>query len=485
MNAMADRIEAPQIPARLANVETEMAMVGMLLIDNRFVDLVADHLAQEHFSEPLLGRIYARTVQIVSSGDQAAAVSIAHEFETDPAIVAMGTTARHFLGQITASSGVLLLQPRATAKLISGLAKQRVLYAEAGRIREQLEEGVDGDLSTLIEQADTALSKLTEKPAVSRRARIAKAFDRTLERIRAEKNGDVARGVRVEGLDDVNHLFGKAMRAGKLIYLAGRPGMGKTALAISTALASGRAGNGTVFYSLEMEVEDLTERAIADLIYEHGNSLSLDNLQQGNFTAFDEQAITNARAQIESWPLELVSEPELTLNGLARSLRRIKREMAAKGDELRVVFIDYLQLMSGDQRRQSRTEFVGELSRGLKVLAGQLGIVIIALSQLSRKCEEREDKRPMLSDLRESGSIEQDADAVGFVFREQYYLEMAEPKEGDKNRAAWETDLLAARDRMELIAAKVRQGKTGRRRLHYFLDNQAVRGSRFYQDTHQ
>jgi len=823
VNAVSHPMEAPQIPARLANVETEMAMIGMLLIDNRFVDLVADHLEQGHFSEPLLGRLYARTVQIVSAGDQAAAVSIAHEFEDDPAIVAMGTTARQFLGNITASSGVLLLRPRETAKLIIGLAKQRALHAEALRIVADLESGEHDGIEALIDQTDTALMKLTETKKVTRGTSFAKAFDKTIERIRAEARGDVPRGIRVEGLDDFNDLFGSSMRPGNLLILAGRPGMGKaqpldakvlrsdgwttmgklrvgdplasidgensvvtgvfpqgpkqifritfsdgraaeccaehlwsvsyrkwdsprvlrtdklqemlsrvrykgrlwieqfsghfgggelpidpwllgfllgdgsicggqvrfstadaeileavaqrlphdlsishqggynyrittgrkgvanplmealrrlgvfetrsdtkfvptaylnadrgdrmallrglmdsdgwaetfaavrfstastrlaadvcylvrslgglcsirtrsttytykgetkagkpshmcrirfadaseifslerklarckrtentvrlnistieptriaeaqcisvshpsrlyvtddfvvthnTALLVETMMASARAGHGTAVYSLEMDVDGLTVRGISSLIYEHGNSLSFDNLKLGDWTAFDERRIEEARAQIDAWPLELRYEPSLTLAALARSLRRIKREMAARGQELRVALVDYLQLMSGGGKNQTRTEIIGEISRGLKVLAGELGIVIIALSQLSRKCEEREDKRPMLSDLRESGAIEQDADAVGFVFREQYYLEMAEPKEGDSKRAGWEIDLLAARDRMEMIAAKVRQGKTGRRRLHYFLDNQAVRGSRFNQDRY-
>lgn len=459
-------------------------MIGSLLIDNRFVDVVADSLAPDDFAEPLYGRLYARITHIVSSGGQAAVATIAHEFAQDAAMLELGGAAG-FLAQLTASPAVLLVRPRENAKLIAGMARQRNLHAEALRIADQLEQGVGDDISPLIEQADAALSRLTEKRGASRGSSFAKAFDRTIERIRAEARGDVPRGITVAGLDDFNDLFGPAMRPGNLLVLAGRPGMGKTALLVETMLASARAGNGTAVFSLEMDVDGLTVRGISSLIYEHGDALSFEKLQKGDWTSFDEQRIEEARERIASWPLELRYEPGLTLAALARSLRRIQREMAAKGQTLRVALVDYLQLMGGGNKNQNRSEIIGELSRGLKVLAGELGIVIIALSQLSRKCEEREDKRPQLSDLRESGSIEQDADAVGFVFREQYYLEMAEPKIGDKKRADWEVEMQAAANRMELIAAKVRQGKTGRRLLNYFLNNQAVRGSRFYQDMHQ
>lgn len=483
MNPVAQHLEAPPIPARMVNGDCEVAMISMLLLDNRRVDAVAEMLRPEHFSDALLGRVFARIVDLASAGQQATAITLAHEFAVDPAMLALGGPGR-FLGNLTSSPGMLLLRPRETAKVIAGLARERALHANLCRLTERLESGDHGGVDSLIAETDAALMKLTERGAVSNGAVFSKAFDRTIERIEREANGEIPPGIAVSGLDDLNRLFGPAMRPGNLIVLAGRPGMGKSALLVATMLASARAGHGTGVFSLEMDVDGLTVRAISSLIFEHGNSLSFEKLQSGDWTAFDQHRIKVAREQIDSWPLELRYEPGLTLASLARSLRRMKREMAAKGQVLRIALVDYLQLMSGsdDRKGQNRSEQVGELSRGLKVLAGELGIVVIALSQLSRKCEEREDKRPMLSDLRESGAIEQDADAVGFVYREQYYLEQSEPKIGDKKREAWEIEMQASRNRMELIAAKVRQGKTGRRLLHYFLENQAVRGSRFYQD---
>jgi replicative DNA helicase len=161
-------------------------------------------------------------------------------------------------------------------------------------------------------------------------------------------------------------------------------------------------------------------------------------------------------------------------------IRRIKRQMAAKSQRLDIVFIDYLGLVRADGTKVKRYEEVSEVSRTIKQIARELDVAIVLLAQLNREVERREDKRPQLSDLRDSGEIEQDADVVLFVYREQYYLERSEPDPHDKKRADWETSMEAARDRVELIAAKVRNGRIGKRNCHFFASHQAVRGSDFF-----
>jgi replicative DNA helicase len=273
------------------------------------------------------------------------------------------------------------------------------------------------------------------------------------------------------------------MRAGEVTILAGRPSMGKTAVALSVLLGAGQAGAGALFISLEMSRQELMKRAITDLIFAHGESASFDSVQKGKFTAFDQTRLREARQAIDNWPIIITDPSALRIGRLAMMIRRYQRRMAARGQELKLVVIDYLGLIQSDNRKASRYEQVAEVSRTIKRVAKECGVHILVLSQLSRAVEQREDKHPMLSDLRDAGDIEQDADNVVFVYREQYYLERAEPDPADiRKRPDWETQMDAARDRVELICAKRRNGRIGSRKCFFFGSHQAVRGSRFYQD---
>lgn len=470
------------VPETLHNVEGEAVLLGAMMIDNRTIDRVADKLKPEDFHEPLHARLFTRMAQMAAQGVGASPVSLRPYFVDDPAMQALGGLG--YLARLTGNP-LALMAVDSTASQLANLSRRRTLWVESRALIERLATDPGADLDEIIEQADTAIAAASVPKEGRRSVTLAKAVDRTLDRIEKEASGEAPKGLRVTGLEDWNDLTG-GMRRGELIFIAGRPGMGKTGLMGGVALAAARAGLTTDLFSLEMDVDGLAVRMIGDLVYEHGNSLRFDDLKNGKWSEFDRRRIAEARAQIDAWPLQLHYEPGLTLAGLARALRRRKRELEAKGQTLDVVIVDYLQLMNAEaQAGRNRSEEVGIISRGLKRLAGELGVAMIVGSQVNRECEKREDKRPILSDLRESGSIEQDADMIFFVYRDQYYLEQAEPKPGDKGRDAWEIDMQAARDRLELIAAKVRQGKTGRRLLHYFLDNQALRGSHFYRDGYQ
>jgi replicative DNA helicase len=273
------------------------------------------------------------------------------------------------------------------------------------------------------------------------------------------------------------------MRAGEVTILAGRPSMGKTALSLAVLLGAGQAGAGSLFISLEMKKKELMKRVITDLIYKHGESASFEQVKSGKFNEFDRGRIADARKAIDSWPVQIYDPPTLRIGRLAMTIRRYQRRMAGKGQHLKVVIIDYLGLIHPDNAKASRYEQVALISRTVKQIANECGVHIVVLSQLNRQVEQREDKRPVLSDLRDAGDIEQDADNVVFVYREQYYLERSEPDPSDlKKRPGWETSMDAARDRVELICAKRRNGGVGKRTCWYFASHQAVRGSRFYQD---
>jgi replicative DNA helicase len=477
VNAVAQNIAQPAFPARLANIETEAALIGTLLLDNRRVDLIADTLMPEDFAEPLHGRIYARIVQLVSLGKQANAFTMRTDFEGDPAIEALGGS--NYLAQITAAQGILILNPRDTAAILIDLAKRRRLHSELIRLTAEIEETIDEPVESMVDMVDGAMVQALQRQETALSMTGARAFDVTMKEIEDEANGTTPAGLTVDGFDDWNKVTG-TMRRGEVIILAGRPSMGKTAVALSTSLACARAGLGTLFVSLEMSIRELMKRAISDLIFDYGHSASFDKVKAGQFTHFDRQRLEKARADLATWPLTLRQEAGLKLGRLAMLIRRTKRQMAAKGQQLDIVFVDYLGLVKTDAKAHKRYEEVSEVSRTIKQIARELDVAIVVLAQLNRDVEKREDKRPQLSDLRDSGDIEQDADCVIFVYREQYYLERSEPKEGDKKHVDWQVSMDAARDKVELIAAKVRNGRIGRRQCHFFGEHQAVRGSDYF-----
>ena len=462
----------------LAVVESEAAVLGALLIDNRMVDRVLEHLKADDFFEPLHARLFDVIVREVSQGRGATARLIYPQVEHDPGLIELGGMG--YLATLTGSSGVLLFAIDG-ARQIADFAKRRRLYSELTGLLADAREDLENPIESLCERVDAAMNGALQRDQIARGITFDKAVDRTLSQVEAEAKGDAPTGLSVQGLNDWNTLTG-GMRRGEVIILAGRPSMGKTAVGLSAALASARGGHGTLFVSLEMSVEELTKRAITDLIFDYGKSASYENVQRGRFTAFDRERLATAREQIATWPLVLHEDAGLRVGRLAMMIRRYRRQMVARGQSLDVVFIDYLGLVRADGNKQKRYEEVSEVSRTIKTLARELNVAIVLLAQLNREVERRDDKRPQLSDLRDSGEIEQDADTVLFVYRDQYYLERSEPDAGDKKRAEWEIAMEAARDRVELISAKVRKGRIGKRNMHFFASHQAVRDSSFFSD---
>jgi replicative DNA helicase len=460
----------------IANVETEAGLLGALMIDNRVLDRVGDIVGADDFFEPFHGRLYSLIEREIANGRLATPVTLRPFIETDPAVIELGGPG--YLARLT-GSGAGLIGANDFAKQIADLAKRRRLYAGLQGFLDAARDDLSKPVEALADGLDAALTAALQREEVGKSFDIGKAWDVTMKEIEDEAAGDAPPGLAVDGLDDWNSLTGN-VRRGEVIILAGRPSMGKTAMALSTALASARAGWGTLFISLEMSVPELMKRAITDIIFRYGESASFDNVKAGKFSAFDRERVADAREALKSWPMVLRQDAGLRVGRLAMMIRRYKRQMAAKGRSLDIVFIDYLGLVKADGSKVKRYEEVSEVSRTIKQIARELDVAIVLLAQLNREVERREDKRPVLSDLRDSGEIEQDADVVLFVYREQYYLERAEPDIHDKKRADWEVNLAAARDRVELIAAKVRNGRVGKRNCYYFAEHQAVRGSNFF-----
>jgi replicative DNA helicase len=466
----------PQEAAPLQVVETEAALLGALMIDNRLLDRVGDIVTADDFFEPFFGRLYSLIEREVAQGRPANPVTLRPFVEADPTIAELGGPG--YLARLT-GSGAGLIGAIDFAKQIADFAKRRRLYDGLQGFLDAARDDLAKPVEALADGIDAALTAALQRHEVGKSFDIGKAWDVTMAEIAEEAAGDKPPGLAVDGLDDWNFLTGN-VRRGEVVILAGRPSMGKSAVALSTAIASARAGWGTLFISLEMSVPELMKRAITDIIFDYGRSASFDNVKAGKLSVFDKERVAEARTAITSWPMVLRQDAGLKVGRLAMMIRRYKRQMAAKGHTLDIVFIDYLGLVKTDATKAKRYEEVSEVSRTIKQIARELDVAIVLLAQLNREVERREDKRPVLSDLRDSGEIEQDADVVLFVYREQYYLERAEPDRHDKKRADWETNMEACRDRVELIAAKVRNGRVGKRVCHFFAEHQAVRGSNFF-----
>jgi replicative DNA helicase len=473
--------EANPTPSLPQNVEAEAALLGALMIDNRLVEDVQTRLKAHHFFEPLHGRIYDAILRLTDKNMVANPVTLRPLFDADEAMKEVGGPS--YLAQLT-GSGAAIIGARDFAQQIYDLALLRALI---GVGRELVEGALDTseDVAPLaqIERAETELYKVAEEGGAEGKA---KSFgEAAMESIRnaetALNRGGGLTGI-TSGFHGLNSRIGGLQRS-DLIIVAGRPGMGKSALATNMAFAAAErfmqdqadgieakasAGSPVAIFSLEMSSEQLVTRVLSEQAKVTAEQIRTGNIGRSEFSTFARTA-----ERLHSLPLYIDDTAGLTIAALRARARRLKRQ---KG--IGMIVVDYLQLLQGSGRAgagENRVQEISEISRGLKQLAKELDLPVIALSQLSRAVEQREDKRPQLSDLRESGSIEQDADIVMFVYREDYYLKAHEPKHpipGDSPEAftafdEWEQKFRQVEGIAELIVAKNRHGATGKERLHF------------------
>ena len=466
-------------PARAlpANIEAEAAFIGAVLIDNRVIEELQTPLRADHFFEPVHGRIYERITALLDRNAVVTPVTLKPYFESDEALRELGGVA--YLARLTAD-GQGLLAPRELAEQIYDLALLRELISVG---RNLVDSAIDTSEAVApmeqIEEAEAALFKVAEGAAGMNEAASFSAATRTaLGMIETAINSGGHISGKTTGLTSVNEKVG-GLHNSDLIILAGRPGMGKTSLATNIAFNCAErflrdredgiektVGAGVAFFSLEMSSDQLATRILAEQA-----GISSEALRMGKISRDDFQKLSYASQRLAELPLYIDDTPALTIAGLRTRARRLKRR-----HDIGMIVVDYLQLLQGSGRAQdNRVNEISEISRGLKTLAKELGLPVIALSQLSRAVEQRDDKRPMLSDLRESGSIEQDADMVWFVYREDYYVASREPKrpvESDDPKtheahAAWAQEMERVYGLAELIVAKQRHGATGKVRLRF------------------
>ncbi len=455
---------APAPPALPLNIEAEKALLGALLIENRLLEDVTLKLDEVHFYEPLHGRIYSQIKRLIDLNMVANPVTLRPLFEADAALAEVGGPA--YLLRLAEDPGVLLAA-RDCARQIYDLALLRALV-RVGTDLVSSATDTSQEVAPLkqIELAEEALYQVAETGDVSGAtlpfaAAAAKAVDMAA---RAMKSGGHLSGL-TTGLTGLNGKIG-GLHNSDLVIIAGRPAMGKTALAtniaFSTALRcvqdfrdgiSPSSGAPVAFFSLEMSADQLANRILAEQ-----SGINSENLRMGKITQADFNDLARAAENLHDLPLLIDDTPALSIAALRTRARRLKRQK-----KIGLIVVDYLQLLQGTARNaaENRVSEISEITRGLKTLAKELDLPVIALSQLSRQVENREDKRPQLSDLRESGTIEQDADIVLFVFREEYYHESKKPEDGSEKFQAWLEKADRIRGRAEVIVSKQRHGATG------------------------
>jgi len=446
------------------NIEAEQALLGAILINNDAFDRVSDFLKPEHFAHEFHRRTFEIAGSLIRAGKLASPITI-KTFLGDHDLG--GVTVPQYLSRIAAEA-TTIINAHDYGRTIYDLALRRELI----RIGEDVvnvayDAPVDASPREQIEEAERRLYQIAEGGRYDGGfARFSDALKTAVDMAAKayERDGNLS-GI-ATGLIDLDRYMG-GLQPSDLVILAGRPGMGKTALATNIAfliakaheaetLADGtrRTVNGGVigFFSLEMSAEQLATRIIAEQ-----SAVASYKIRRGDITEQDFHRISQAVRDMQSIPFYIDQTGGISIAQLAARARRLKRQ---RGLDLLVV--DYLQLLSGSKTRgDNRVQELTEITTGLKALAKELNVPILALSQLSRQVEQRDDKRPQLSDLRESGSIEQDADVVLFVFREEYYLKNREPRAGTEEHVAWMNEMERAHGRAELIIGKQRHGPTG------------------------
>ena len=477
-----------------ANIEAEQALLGAILVNNAAFHRVAEFLRPEHFGEGVHGRIFAAIAKLMERGQLANPVTLKNLFDQDGALQEIGGA--QYLARLAASV-VTIINAEDYGRTIHDLYLRRQLISIGEDVvNEAYRHDLDRQAGQQIETAEKRLFELAETGQYEGGFQ---PFTNALSNAIAQAEAAFKRQGRTTGVAtgfiDMDKLLG-GLHPSDLIVLAGRPSMGKTALATNIGFNAARAyrkghapdgrtiaEDGAVvgFFSLEMSAEQLATRILSEELRVPSN-----NIRKGEVGPEDFQRFVEASQRLASVPFFVDDTPALTIAGLRTRARRLLRQQG-----LGLVIVDYLQLLRGsDNGVENRVQEISEITRGLKALAKELNVPVLALSQLSRAVEQREDKRPMLSDLRESGSIEQDADVVMFVFREEYYLSRGEParrpEESDERFNMryddWKQRLEQVHGTAEVLVSKQRHGPIGKVTLRF--DGETTKFSSFADQAH-
>jgi replicative DNA helicase len=480
-----DQTETPAYRLAPHNLDAEKALLGLILVNNDAFYRVSDFLDPAHFYVEVHRRIYEIASSLVRAGKVATPITVKSflaESDLD------GMSPAQYLVRLAAEA-TTIINAEDYGRAVHDLALRRQLITIGDTmVNEAYEADVDVTPRDQIETAEQQLFKLAET------GRYDSGFQRFSDALtvaidvaaNAFKRDGKLSGI-ASGLTDLDRMMG-GLQASDLVILAGRPGMGKTALATNIAFNIARAyqgeqqADGTMktvnggivgFFSLEMSAEQLATRIIAEQ-----SGVPSYKIRRGDIREEEFYKITDVAREMQTIPFYIDQTGGISIAQLTARARRLKRQRG-----LDMLVVDYLQLLSGSSKKDgNRVQELTEITTGLKALAKELAVPVVALSQLSRQVEQRDDKRPQLSDLRESGSIEQDADVVMFVYREEYYLKNKEPKMGTEDYFKWQAEMEQAHGKAEVIIGKQRHGPTGMVPLAFQGD--VTRFSNLAQDDH-
>ncbi len=438
-----------------SNLEAEQALLGSILVNNDIIDEIASIVNSKTFYDPAHVKIYEVIEFLNNKGMIANPITLKNYFEKDNMLNEVGGT--EYLVKLTRFSGSSK-QAIDYAKIIHEMYLRRELILISDNLSSETLNSEETSAENIIENTEKSLFDLAERGTFSQSfLKFNVALDQTIEMAtQAMKNDKGIVGVPT-GLTDLDEKLG-GLHKSDLVILAGRPSMGKTALATNIAyhaaqnIMSRQEKSSVAFFSLEMSSEQLSTRILSEQA-----RIKSDDIRRGKVTEEEINRYIETSRNIYNLPLFIDETPAITIATLSNRARRIKRLFGVS-----LIVVDYIQLMrSNTNRYDGRVQEISEITQGLKALAKELSVPILALSQLSRAVEQRDDKQPQLADLRESGSIEQDADVVMFVYREAYYLERKQPKLGSIEHAEWQSKMNDVNGLADIILGKQRHGPTG------------------------
>ena len=440
-----------------SNIEAEQALLGSLLINNDIIDEISNIVNPNIFYDPAHIKIYEKIEALNNKGMIANPITLKNFFEKEDMLNEVGGT--EYLVKITRFSGSTK-QAIDYAKIIHEMYLRRELIQISDNLSSDTlnANSENYNAETIIESTEKSLFDLAERGSFSQSfLKFDKALDQTIEMATLAMQNDQGIVGVPTGLSELDQKLG-GLHKSDLIILAGRPSMGKTALATNIAynaaqnIYNKQEKSSVAFFSLEMSSEQLSTRILSEQA-----RIKSNDIRRGKVTEEEINRYIETSRNIYNLPLYIDETPAITISTLSNRARRIKRLFG-----LSLIVVDYIQLMrSNSNKNDNRVQEISEITQGLKALAKELSVPVLALSQLSRAVEQRDDKQPQLADLRESGSIEQDADVVMFVYREEYYLERKQPKLGSIEHAEWQSKMNDVNGLADIILGKQRHGPTG------------------------
>jgi replicative DNA helicase len=477
------------------NITAEAEVLGGLLFDNNSFSLVSDFLKKHHFYSPIHAEIYTSIEALINKQRVAEQMTVANNLASNPLFIEAGggEYLLNIIKRYAESSFSINLMDR--AKLIEALYLERRLLAILTSAQDDLQKNKGEEAKEKVEKLEKALFDLSEESEKERAGftPLNTLFNFSISHIKKAKEMGGHKGL-PSGFLDLDHLI-SGFQSSDLVIVAGRPSMGKTSFAVGVAInvakfvlegiKKKKEEDGVIaVFSLEMSSEQLATRILSVF-----SGINGSKLLSGEVYSEDIKTLVETADEFRNLPIQIDDTPAITISALRTRARRLKRQFG-----LKMIIVDYLQLLRSSKAKiENRVQEVSEITQGLKAIAKELNVPVVALSQLSRSVEQREDKRPQLQDLRESGSIEQDADIVLFLYREEYYLERTKPNEGNQVAleewmAKFGKKAMAVANKAEIIVAKHRNGPVGTATLRFEkqttrFDNLSLREKEDYNTT--